>query len=221
FQWRHGRWRSGAASHKGGDRANAGQRLDEDFLSLAVKFGSKKGHAHDIPTRLAERAHKALAKHIVSNSQSWNAGRCPLRGTNCCISRRDDHIHGTAHQIGRMNVHSLRRQAETSGIDHEVSAFNEAEPSHFIEHRHIMRCIARARKQAAETINAPDVLSTRCQRPRSRAAEQRYERAAFHSITSSARASSVGGTSRPRALAVLRLTMSSSLVDNSTGNSLG
>jgi hypothetical protein len=37
-----------------------------------------------------------------------------------------------------------------------------------------------------------------------RAAEQRDELAAFHSITSSARASSVGGISRPSALAVLR-----------------
>ena len=38
-----------------------------------------------------------------------------------------------------------------------------------------------------------------------RAAEQRDELAPPHSITSSARASSVGGTSRPSALAVLRL----------------
>src|SRR5215813_2158837 len=50
------------------------------------------------------------------------------------------------------------------------------------------------------------------------AAEQRDELAAFdHSITSSARASSVGGTSRPRALAVLRLTCSSNLVGCCTG----
>jgi len=45
-----------------------------------------------------------------------------------------------------------------------------------------------------------------------RAAEQRDELAPFHSITSSARASSVGGTSRPSALAVLRLMNSSSFV---------
>jgi hypothetical protein len=38
-----------------------------------------------------------------------------------------------------------------------------------------------------------------------RTAEQRDERAPPHSITSSARASSVGGTSRPSALAVRRL----------------
>src|SRR5262249_919347 len=41
-----------------------------------------------------------------------------------------------------------------------------------------------------------------------RAAEQRDELAALHSITSSARASKVGGTSMPSALAVLRLTTS-------------
>jgi hypothetical protein len=47
---------------------------------------------------------------------------------------------------------------------------------------------------------------------RRRAAEQRDELAAYHSITSSAMASSVGGTSRPSALAVLRLMTRSYLV---------
>jgi hypothetical protein len=41
------------------------------------------------------------------------------------------------------------------------------------------------------------------ERPRRRTAEQRDEVAAFHSITSSAVARSVGGTSRPRTFAVL------------------
>ena len=43
----------------------------------------------------------------------------------------------------------------------------------------------------------------------------------LHSITSSARASSVGGTSRPSALAVLRLMTSSYLVGACTGRSAG
>src|SRR5262249_598499 len=43
----------------------------------------------------------------------------------------------------------------------------------------------------------------------------------FHSITSSARASSVGGTSRPSALAVLRLMINSTLVACWTGRSAG
>src|SRR5262249_32870789 len=54
-----------------------------------------------------------------------------------------------------------------------------------------------------------------------RAAEQRDELAALHSITSSARASSVAGTSRPNALAVLRLITNSNLVGCSTGISAG
>src|SRR5215831_1359100 len=53
----------------------------------------------------------------------------------------------------------------------------------------------------------------------------RLDRASFawrtHSITSSARASSVGRTSRPSALAVLRLTTSSYFVGACTGRSAG
>src|SRR6516162_5200331 len=76
-----------------------------------------------------------------------------------------------------------------------------------------------------EYANAPHALSllrARCERPRNRrAAEQRDERAPPHSITSSARASSVGGTSRPSVLAVLRLITSSNLIGCSTGRSAG
>jgi hypothetical protein len=58
----------------------------------------------------------------------------------------------------------------------------------------------------------------RRERTRGRAAEQRYERAAPHSITSSARASSAGGTVRPRPLAVFKLMISSTFVACCTGN---
>src|SRR5262249_48220918 len=55
-----------------------------------------------------------------------------------------------------------------------------------------------------------------------RAAEQRDELAPpDHSITSSVSASNVGGIASPSALAVLRLTTSSSLFTCSTGNSAG
>src|SRR5262245_28514613 len=56
-------------------------------------------------------------------------------------------------------------------------------------------------------------LRTRHERPRGRrAAEKRDELAARHSITSSATASSLSGTVRPSALAVLRLMTKSNLV---------
>src|SRR6266511_1176784 len=80
------------------------------------------------------------------------------------------------------------------------------------------------RGRAHEHADAPHplaLLRARRERPRSRAADKRDELAALHSITSSARASSVGGTSRPRVLAVLRFITSSNLVGCITGKSPG
>src|SRR5262245_38365969 len=66
------------------------------------------------------------------------------------------------------------------------------------------------------------LLRARHERPRGRrAAERQDERAALHSITSSARASSVGGILRLSALAVLRLMTSSNLIGCWTGSSAG
>jgi hypothetical protein len=66
------------------------------------------------------------------------------------------------------------------------------------------------------------LLRTRRQRLRRRAAEQRDEFApGAHSITSSAVASSAGGTSRPRDFAVLRLITVSYLTGAYTGRSAG
>src|SRR5262249_31926868 len=60
------------------------------------------------------------------------------------------------------------------------------------------------------------------ERPRRRAAKQRDERAPLHhSITSSARASTEAGRSRPSALAVVKLMTKSNLVGCSTGISAG
>ena len=68
------------------------------------------------------------------------------------------------------------------------------------------------RVQHANSSHALGLLRARRERPCRRAAEQRDERAAFHSITSSASASSVFGTLRPSVFAVLRLMTSSNLV---------
>src|SRR5215472_12547741 len=75
-----------------------------------------------------------------------------------------------------------------------------------------------------ENADATDVrvpLGDGRERPRRCHAEQRDELAPLHSITSSARASSVGGISMPIALAVLRLRTRSNFVGCSTGISLG
>jgi hypothetical protein len=163
-----------------------------------------------------------LANHIVGQSQNWNACRRLLCDANRCISSRQDHVHASLHQIGRMYREPLSGHAVTRCIDHEVLAVGEAEPPQLVEQREMMRRIAWTGVQAAEAINPSGFLRPHRERPRSHAAEQRDELAApDHSITSSARASSDGGTSRPSALAVLRLITSWYLVGVCTGRSPG
>src|SRR5215471_6543402 len=66
------------------------------------------------------------------------------------------------------------------------------------------------------------LLRSRSQRPRGcRAAEQRDELAAFHSITSSASKSRLSEILMPSFLAALRLTTNSNFVGRSTGKSAG
>src|SRR5215831_114739 len=77
-------------------------------------------------------------------------------------------------------------------------------------------------RASAEYAHHQRLLRARRQWPGRRAAEQRYERAAFdHSITSSASNCNELGTSRPSALAVCRLMTNSNLEDWMTGSSGG
>src|SRR5262249_46819276 len=73
----------------------------------------------------------------------------------------------------------------------------------------------------ADVPQALALLRARRERPCRRTAQCRKEAAAFHSITSSARASRDVGMSRPSALAVIRLMTKSNLVGCSTGMSSG
>src|SRR5215510_2680332 len=85
------------------------------------------------------------------------------------------------------------------------------------EARLTFRIIGGEIHEHADAPHRAGLLRARRERPRSRrAAEQRDELAALdlraHSITSSARASSVGGTAKPSAWAVIRLITRSNLV---------
>src|SRR5262249_4036954 len=107
-------------------------------------------------------------------------------------------------------------------FDRDILIFDEARLRQAAANRGKQRRL-RLRGPAAEVTNARRrrLLRAGRERPRRCAAEQRDERAARHSITSSARASSVGGTSRPSALAVFRLMTSSNSVASCTGRSAG
>ena len=84
------------------------------------------------------------------------------------------------------------------------------------------RLIGRRVHQHANATHSLGLLRARRERPSGcRAADERDELAPPHSITSSARATSIGGISRPKIFAVCRLMTNSNLVDCSTGSSAG
>src|SRR5262249_16008003 len=110
-----------------------------------------------------------------------------------------------------------------SVFDHNVLAFNKAR---------LIQSFSKRADDVEERRGGPGVEKShdrhrrlpraRRERPRRRTAEMRDEVPPLHhSITSSAPASSVGGTSRPSALAVLRLITSSYFVGACAGRSAG
>src|SRR5262249_16034666 len=111
-------------------------------------------------------------------------------------------------------------------INNEILPFDEAVSPQFVQECHVLWCFTRIGGHECRVIRSTQPLSRGGKRRKERTpAEQRDERAALHlganSITSSARASSVGGMSRPSALAVLRLTANSNFVGSITGRSPG
>ena len=139
----------------------------------------------------------------------------------------EDYVSSVSYQFRREHWQSAHVAIRVANVELEIAA---GCPSELVEPLHKCRDpLLRLRVafgEASEDSQLPHplgLLPPRRHRPRRRrAAEQGDELAARrHSITSSARASSVGGTSRPSALAVLRLITSSYLVGACTGRSAG
>src|SRR5262245_42756734 len=134
--------------------------------------------------------------------------------------QRDEFLRET---VSRLRVGGCRRAI----LDSDVAAFY---PSELLESVPECRDLGvpfwiglGMRHQHTDARHTFALLRARCDRQRHRrTTEQRDELApSDHSITSSARANSVAGTSSPSAFAVLRLTISSIFVDCWTGRSDG
>src|SRR5262249_2802357 len=115
-----------------------------------------------------------------------------------------------------------------ASLDHEVTALNKADIGKSLPHT--SQCLSiRTFRSDPEIANAYPLIrlgkrhaKRRGLRPcRCCAAEQRDELSPLHSITSSASASSVGGTVRPSAFAVPMLMTSSNAVGCMTARSAG
>src|SRR6516164_4826726 len=150
----------------------------------------------------------------------------PQQRPRGCTGNSQDDVGRKCNQFRRVYANALGIARSPPYVDPQVAAVGPAQLLQSLHERRkaglsfrIVRCEWREHADAPHPFR---LLRPRRERPRDRCAtEQRDEGATFHSITSSARASSVDGTSRPSALAVLRLITRSYLVDACTGSSAG
>src|SRR5262249_37967669 len=148
-------------------------------------------------------------------------------GVFCCLRRAhasggSDHGDTIGNEFGGQCIEFVEMALCPPINDRHVTSFAEAL---FVQPglESLEKVCERARRPTAE--KADDwhrpLLRARRERPRGRAAEQRDELAAPHSITSSARSRNASGIVSPSALAVVRLMTSSNLDGCSTGISPG
>ena len=215
----------GVRVHQHADNRRLGDEFAQQFQSLCAQLAGEKVHARDVTARAVEAGDEAECRpdrRRLRRRSGWSSLRPWLR-----VPRRDpgdDHGYfaaqsnqppGSAADRGDLppsDIRSRRSGPRRSQFRSGPGGTRSRDAA-----RSAATCCARK-----PTTGICRLLRPRRQRPRRRrAAEQRDELAPLHSITSSARASSVGGTSRPSALAVLRLITSSYLVGACTGRSAG
>src|SRR5262249_26812918 len=176
--------------------------------------------------RIAGRSGEAgdeaeLDRVFGSNECDWYRLSRSFGGHGRYAPGCSDHADLPTSQVGgqfREPIESARQPI----VNRHVLAFDPAAFGKATAER-MQYMFARSRCQRAEKPHHGHrrLLRARRQRPRSRAAEQRYERAALHSITSSASESRLSEILMPSALAVFKLITVSNLVGCNTGSSEG
>jgi len=211
----------------------ATRNLGRDLLEQLQPFRARAIVGRAEPGGVAARPGRAVdetAGNGIDDCHEYDgdgAGRIPQRHHD--LGRRSqDHVRGKGDHLGHLPAHLLRVAPGPANVDLRVAADSPTRLLQSLkkgsEPRLPLRIFGREIHEHANSSHpAGGLLRPRRERPRRRrAAEQRDELAAdHHSITSSARASTVGGTSRPSALAVLRLMTSSNFVGCTTGRSPG
>src|SRR5262249_43281263 len=133
-----------------------------------------------------------------------------------------DRNHPGTNQLVRQRRQTLDLLVGPAVFDRHVLALDEPRLLQALaECPHAIRVAVGRRGMQEPDCRRSRLLCPRRKRPRRRAAEQRDELASPHSIPSSARTRSVGGTSKASALAVFKLRTVSYLVGACTGRSAG
>src|SRR5439155_16939460 len=179
----------------------------------------------DVAARSIQASDKAKLDWVQAEAED-NRNRLGCRlGRECHgrAARRSNDSHTAADEIGHQFRNSRKVVLCPAVFDCDVLTLDVAGfAQSFAESREQTRHrLRRIRMDISDDWNAR-LLRARGQRPRGcRAADERDELAAGHSITSSAMASTPAGIIKRSAFAVFRLMTSSNLLDCTTGRSAG
>src|SRR5262249_20445013 len=191
--------------------------------SLCRQLSIEKIDTGQVAARPSEARDKTKPDRVIADTEDDRNCRGCSFGRQCGhVAYRGDHSHLSANQIGHQRRQAIVVALQPVVLDCHVLALDGAG---FVES--FTECGDIARVGIGRPVSdKPDyrhsrLLRARRERPSGCAAEKRNELAPRHSITSSARASSVGGTSMPSVLAVLRFRTSCYLVGACTGRSAG
>src|SRR5262249_55983231 len=210
------------------DQGRARERLASDLNTFGGELGLSHENAGHIAAGMREISYITLRKRIEIDRQERDrlAVRNRKRGTQRrLVPDRQEHVNFSRRELTIVFLVAFGVRC-LDVVECEIPTFLIAEFGHPLEEIHIMWGVSRLHTDKADTQHLWLLLRARHNRPRRRrGAHQRDEVASPHlpphSITSSARASSVGGTSRPSAFAVVRLMTRSNFVGCSTGRSAG
>src|SRR5258708_9178800 len=150
--------------------------------------------------------YKLCPHQIFRHGNYWNRGSRGFDGKAGGVPESRDHSHPLRDEFRREGRQAVYLAVGIADIEDDVTAFGITERLHVGAQRFREGSTGLARENQKNTEDRHRLLlRARRNRPgRCRAAKQDDELAASHSITSSASASTLSGTVRPSALAVLR-----------------
>src|SRR5262249_46572679 len=177
-----------------------------------------------IAARMGEAGHQSEGHRVrASGHDNWDRVRCLSRRKVSRKRRGNDDVGIDAHQLGRQIWQPVKITIGKPKLEADLADLDISYPPHTRSKACPIAFLPMPGSGHQTTGDGPHpLLRARRERRRGRAAKESDELATVvHSITSSARASTLGGMVRPSALAVFRLIVSSNLIGCVTGKSAG
>src|SRR5215831_10396587 len=177
-----------------------GSQLTQQLQPLRLRLGKKRAHTCDVATRTMQVGDEAGPDWVAASREYDRYGRGPRLGRKgrCVSTHCNDDGDLLAGEIGGKPRQPIVLTLSPTIVERDVLTLDKARFIESLPDERNQRRVDSRRTTAEQSDHWQcTLLRPRRERPRSgRAAEQRDELAAPHSITSSARASSVGGTSK-------------------------